>query len=488
VTEDGIPYFVGGIRETPTGSTSIRGLFYGMDATPVFLGGDSLPGLPAPLTANSSPSFDYRYSAYGSHYIAEVDMDTGSSTNDNAMIFDGEGLLIDGQLVQEDTPVPAAAGGLPGENWDNFDYLGINEAGDYLMTGDTNGDTATDEYVLINGVIELREGDVVSGYTLSGSIEKAFMNNSGDWAVIWDVDLPTGENVEVLIFNREIVLMEGDYVDTNGDGLPDDNSFLTDFTGIASLVVGPRAEDDAVTVYFTADVSMPDPPVMAGGDLPQPADEEAGVDVPFNPEPTTEVVLEIGYAMTFDGAVPAMLTEFLCDPQADGVHITWRAQGDLGGAEFILRAHNGETTWDVPFTRTAEGLFTAVDTRATGDEVTYTLLVAYADGRESVTGEQSVRPELPVREFVLIGGHPNPFNPETKISFRVGASQHVELMVYDLSGRLVGVLADQVFSAGTHEVSWNGRDLHGARVPSGTYMARAVSDQEVQTTKLMLVK
>jgi flagellar hook assembly protein FlgD len=57
-----------------------------------------------------------------------------------------------------------------------------------------------------------------------------------------------------------------------------------------------------------------------------------------------------------------------------------------------------------------------------------------------------------------------------------------------MSGRLVGVLADQVFPAGDHEVSWDGRDLHGARVPSGTYMARVVSDLSVQTTKLMLVK
>ena len=64
----------------------------------------------------------------------------------------------------------------------------------------------------------------------------------------------------------------------------------------------------------------------------------------------------------------------------------------------------------------------------------------------------------------------------------------MELSVYDMSGRLVGVLADRVFTAGTHEVTWNGRDLSGARVPSGTYMARVVSGQDAQTTKLMMVK
>ena len=487
VTEDGIPYFVGGITDTQGGSTDLRGLFYGLDAAPVFLGGDSLPGLPAPLTASASPSFDFRYSAFGTHYICEVDIDAPTA-NDAAMVFDGEGLMIDGQLVQEGMPVPAAAGGLPGENWGAFDYCGVTEDGTYMFTGDTSGDTATDEYVLINGMIVLREGNVVDGYTVSGSIESGFMNESGDWAVIWDVNLPTGENVEALIFNRQVVLLEGDFVDTDGDGIPNNDSFLDNFTGIAALVIADRRADNSVTAYFTADVSMPDPPAAARTAKVLPADESAGLDEPFDEIPSLEVVVEIGYGLTFSAAVPAMLSEFLCDPQADGVHISWRIFGDLEGSSFVLRADNGNRTWEVPYTQAAGGLFTAIDTAAEGNEVIYTLMVADPDGIETVTGEQSVRPEVPTPSLALQGAYPNPFNPETKISFRVGASQHVELSVYDMSGRLVGVLADQVFTAGDHEVSWNGRDLTGSPVPSGTYFARVVSDLDVQTVKLMMVK
>jgi hypothetical protein len=488
VTEDGIPYFVGGITDVQGGSTDFRGLFYGLNAAPVFLGGDSLPGLPAPLTATASPGFDFRYSAFGSHFICEVDMDTGSSSNDLAMVFDGAGLLIDGQLVQEGSPVPAVAGGLPGENWAAFDYVGVSEDGDYMITGDTSGATTTDEFVLINGVIVMREGDAINGYTLNGSIETGFMNENGDFAVVWDVDLPTGENVEALIFNGQVALLEGDYVDTDGDGLPNNDSTVSNFTGIASLVVADRADDNSVFVYFTADVSTPDalPAVPVGQTLPP--DEADGRDELFEMENTDEVVVEIGYGLTFGEVVPVMLSEFLCDPQADGVHISWRYIGDLEDARFILRADNGDRSWDVPFARAANGLFSATDTAAVGDEITYTLMIADADGRVVVTGEQSVRPEMPIRELVLQGAHPNPFNPETKISFRVGSTQQVELTVYDMSGRLVIVLTDQVFPAGDHEVSWNGRDLHGARVPSGTYIARVVSDRIVQTGKLMLVK
>ena len=489
VTEDGIPYFVGGITDTQGGSTDIRGLFFGLDAAPVFLGGDSLPGLPAPLTSSASPGFDYRFSAFGTHYICEVNMDTGSTSNNQAMVFDGSGLMIDGQLVQEGSPVPASAGGLPGENWASFDYVGVTEDGTYMITGDTSGDTAADEFVLINGMIVMREGDSIDGYTLSGSIESGFMNDDGDYAVVWDVDLPTGENVEAMIFNRQVVLMEGDYVDTDGDGLPNSDSFLDNFTGMAALVVADRKADNSVTAYFTADVSMPDtPPAQARAGQILPPDEAAGRDEPFEIKSTLEVVVEIGYGLTFSAAVPAMLSEFLCDPQADGVHISWRIFGDLEDSSFILRADNGHRTWEVPFVSVAGGLFTAIDTAAEGDQVTYTLMIADPDGIETVTGEQSVRPEVPTPNLVLQGAYPNPFNPETKISFRVGASQHVELSVYDMSGRLVGVLANQVFTAGDHQVSWNGRDLNGARVPSGTYVARVVSDLDVQTSKLMLVK
>jgi hypothetical protein len=334
----------------------------------------------------------------------------------------------------------------------------------------------------------MREGDAINGYTLSGAIEGGFMNEDGDYAVVWDVDLPTGENVEALIFNGEVVLLEGDYIDTDGDGLPNNDSTVTNFTGISSLVVADRMDDSSVTVFFTADVSTPDPPPAATAGQVLPPDEAAGRDEPFEIESTLEVVIEIGYGLTFGGSVPVMLSEFLCDPQADGVHISWNAHGDLGDVSFILRADNGERSWDVPYTRGADGLFTAVDTAATGEEITYTLLVAEADGSATLTGEQSVRSEVPTPELVMKGAHPNPFNPETKISFRVGSSQHVELTVFDMSGRLVAVLADQVFPAGDHEVSWNGRDLHGGRLPSGTYMAQVVSDQSVQTTKLMLVK
>ena len=59
------------------------------------------------------------------------------------------------------------------------------------MTGDTSGDIAIDEFVLIDEEFVLREGDQIDGLTIAGSIESAAYTEAGDWAVIWDCLLYT---------------------------------------------------------------------------------------------------------------------------------------------------------------------------------------------------------------------------------------------------------------------------------------------------------
>lgn len=135
---------------------------------------------------------------------------------------------------REGTLVPVSVGRDGAENWDNFDFSGISEAGNYFVTGDTDGNTARDEFVFMNDNIILREGEQVSGLTLDGAIEGGSMNENGDWAIIWDVE-QGGDNLEALIVNGEFLLLENDLADWNGDGtidVADDGFAITNFTGI----------------------------------------------------------------------------------------------------------------------------------------------------------------------------------------------------------------------------------------------------------------
>jgi hypothetical protein len=253
VTADGIPYWVGGISDTQGGSTQNRVLFFSTGLTPVLMSGDTIPGVAEPII---NIDFDYRYSEFGTNYLTQVTVDS-STTDDGLMVINGNALLIDGTIVRENFPVPASAGGLPGELWDNFDRFSVTEFGDYFITGDTNAATGEDEFVLLSGQIILREGDMVDSpmgpLVVSGSIEGGYMNEDLDWAVTWDVNAPTG-NVEALILNGEVILMEGDAVDLDGDGVVEPNSILADFTGTTSLVVGDRQGGGGYDIYFTADI------------------------------------------------------------------------------------------------------------------------------------------------------------------------------------------------------------------------------------------
>ncbi len=88
----------------------------------------------------------------------------------------------------------------------------------------------------------------------------------------------------------------------------------------------------------------------------------------------------------------------------------------------------------------------------------------------------------------LMQNYPNPFNPSTKIEFELKAAGPVKLLIYDLTGRRVAVLADGRREAGRHTVTWEGRDASGRAVSGGLYLLRIEAGGFRQTKKLLLMK
>ena len=88
----------------------------------------------------------------------------------------------------------------------------------------------------------------------------------------------------------------------------------------------------------------------------------------------------------------------------------------------------------------------------------------------------------------LAQNYPNPFNPQTTITFVLDRPQRAEIAVYDLTGRLLSVLADRTHAAGDHAVVWDGKDATGRAVPSGTYVVRLFTDSGVQARKVLLLR
>jgi hypothetical protein len=85
--------------------------------------------------------------------------------------------------------------------------------------------------------------------------------------------------------------------------------------------------------------------------------------------------------------------------------------------------------------------------------------------------------------------HPNPFNPQTTISYELLRPETVSIRIYDIAGRLVRNLVDgDAASAGRHDVSWDGRDESGQGVASGVYYYRLEVGSLSRTARMTLVK
>lgn len=95
----------------------------------------------------------------------------------------------------------------------------------------------------------------------------------------------------------------------------------------------------------------------------------------------------------------------------------------------------------------------------------------------------------PSSGLTLLGNVPNPFNPSTRIHYRVpegGADLRLE--IHDLAGRRVRMLLDGFESEGDKQVAWNGKDDQGEDLPSGVYFYRLSTSDRRQSGKMTLLK
>jgi hypothetical protein len=93
-----------------------------------------------------------------------------------------------------------------------------------------------------------------------------------------------------------------------------------------------------------------------------------------------------------------------------------------------------------------------------------------------------------VDRFALVSAYPNPFNPQTTISFELFADSNVDLAVYNMVGQRVATLVNGFKDSGSYNVEWNGADSGGSELASGIYMVKLVTDNGMITNKVTLLK
>ena len=90
--------------------------------------------------------------------------------------------------------------------------------------------------------------------------------------------------------------------------------------------------------------------------------------------------------------------------------------------------------------------------------------------------------------YVLEQNYPNPFNPTTQILFSLPNNDRVTLTIFNLLGQKITTLVDGVTAAGSHVVTWNGRDSRGAQLPSGVYFYRLESPSFSAAKRMLMLK
>ncbi len=96
-------------------------------------------------------------------------------------------------------------------------------------------------------------------------------------------------------------------------------------------------------------------------------------------------------------------------------------------------------------------------------------------------------PEIP-GNFRFGGTYPNPFSAEAAISFSLPSTGHVNVTIYDMTGRAIRTLTDTEMMAAQHSLIWDGLDETGHAVGAGVYFCRLQACGETVTQKMLRIE
>jgi hypothetical protein len=191
---------------------------------------------------------------------------------------------------------------------------------------------------------------------------------------------------------------------------------------------------------------------------------------------------------------PAYTSSPSVSVSGSGLHIVWVDQRDGNFEIYYKRSTDGGVSWGAdtrltnnsalslnPFV-SVSGLFVHVVWRDNRDG---TFEIYYKrDPTGNPDGIIIINSEIP-QNYELYQNYPNPFNPSTTIKFAIPKSGNVSLKVYDITGREVRTIIDNIgLNAGTVTHKFDGTDL-----ASGVYFYSLIVDvDKIDTKKMIIVK
>ena len=90
--------------------------------------------------------------------------------------------------------------------------------------------------------------------------------------------------------------------------------------------------------------------------------------------------------------------------------------------------------------------------------------------------------------FRIYPNYPNPFNSTTKIDYQLPKKTNVQLVIFDILGRSVITLVDDILQPGYKTITWNGIDAFGNNVSAGMYFYMIQTGKNREVKKMVLLK
>ncbi len=188
--------------------------------------------------------------------------------------------------------------------------------------------------------------------------------------------------------------------------------------------------------------------------------------------------------------LPVELTSFSASTSTNGVTLLWNTASEINNHGFeVERSYDGNTFSNVGFvngagtsTETHNYTFTdKLDNNVNG-VLYYRLKQVDLNGQCNYSQILTVKFDIPM-QYSLAQNYPNPFNPVTTIKYTVPQNGQVSIKLYDITGREVETLVNEVKSVGSYELKVNAQNL-----ASGVYFYRMTAKDFVSVKKLSILK
>ncbi len=90
--------------------------------------------------------------------------------------------------------------------------------------------------------------------------------------------------------------------------------------------------------------------------------------------------------------------------------------------------------------------------------------------------------------FKLFHNYPNPFNPETNISYQLAQQDKVTITIFNSLGQKVKTLLDENQSQGYYSITWDGKNETGRTMSSGVYFYQLKTNSKIEMKKMIMIK